>query len=167
MELKEQLIRGAIGACGCAEGVAQLDGAAGKSEMVQCYLDHIDFCLARNFPDKEFLKRHFRKELKEKGIYADETVELYNTHAVLLGNSEGVLRAGGYGVCRLYIKHSSQLRIEASGNAFVMADVLDEAGVEVICLEKAKVVVNLYARASARGQGEVKIIHKNKDTYDL
>lgn len=169
MELKEQLINGAIRAQGCAEGLAQLDGAATKAGMLQCFLDRIDFCLARNFPDKEFLKAHFKRELPEKGIYIDEPVQLRNTGAVLLGNCEGRLTADGYAVCRVYVKYGSRLVLDVRENAFVMVDALDEAEIQVRCEEKAKVVVNLYARAKAlaSGEGITKIVNKKKETYDL
>lgn len=169
MKLKEQLIKGAVRAYGCAEGLAQLDGALDKGEIMQCFIDRIDFCLARNFPDKEYLKRHFRAELPEKGIYVDEEVALHNAFAVLLGECRGRMVADGYAVCRLYVKHTSRLEIEAGGNAFVMADVLDDAQVHISCRDKARVVVNLYARAQAVAgeEGQVKIIHKHKETYDL
>lgn len=169
MELKEQLIKGAVRAQGCAEGLAQLDGAMSKKDMVQCFMDHIDFCLARNFPDKEYLKVHFRRELSEKGIYIDEQVELHNTAAVLLGDCRGELAADGYSVCRVYAKHTSELIVGAEDHAFVMVDALDDAVVRVDCRDKARVVVNVYARAKviADGDGSIKIIHKKKETYDL
>lgn len=170
MELKELLIKGAIGAYGCAEGLAQLDGAQDKDDMLQCFLDRIDFCLARNFPDKNFLKEHFGEKLLEhKGIYIDRKVKLFNTGAVLLGDCNGWLMVNEYAVCRLYAKHNTSLDITAEDYAFVMIDVLDDAFVNIDCSEKARVVVNLYARAGAlaQGCGRVKIIHKYKETYDL
>lgn len=169
MELKEQLINRAVRAHGCVEGVAQLDGAATKEEMVQCFIDRIDFCLANNFPDKEYLKKNFKRELRDKGIYIDEPVNLHNGSAVLLGGCIGKLMADEYAVCRLYVKHTSALTIEATDNAFVMVDALDETRVEVKSAGKGRVVVNLYAQAhaDATGDGLTKIIQKNKDTYDL
>lgn len=169
MELKEQLINGAIRAHGCVEGVAQLDGAVTKEEMVQCFIDRIDFCLVNNFPDKEYLKKNFKRELRDKGIYIDEPVNLHNGGAVLLGECIGRLMADEYAVCRIYVKHTSALTIEATDNAFVMVDALDEARIIVKSGEKARVVVNLYAQAHAEatGDGFIKIIQKKKDTYDL
>ena len=61
---------------GCADGMAQLAAAGDKEEMLQCYWDRIDFCLAKNFPTKEYLKEHFDGMLHERGIYIDERVEI-------------------------------------------------------------------------------------------
>ena len=51
----------------------------------------------------------------------------------------------------------------------MMVDALDDAAVEVHCEGESKVVVNLYARAVAvtDGDGYAKVVHKNKETYDL
>lgn len=169
MEIKEQLIDGAIRMQGCADGLAQLDGAWTKEELVQCFIDRIDFCLARNFPDKTYLKKHFGQELAARHIYIDEVVELHNTGCVLLGDCRSVLTADAYAVCRMYVKHNGKLEIKAAEHAFVMVDALDDAEIRVDCRDKATVVVNLYARAGActEGDGAVKIIHKKKETYDL
>lgn len=163
-------MHGAMAAQGCVDGLAQLGGSGDKSGMLQCFVDRIDFCLAKDFPGKDFLKEHFEGVLHEKGIYIDERVEMRNErNAVLLGACEATSVADGYAVCRLYAKHSTRLVVEAEGNAFVMVDALDDAVVEVHCTAEAKVVVNLYARATAvsGGEGCTKIVHKHKETYDL
>jgi len=67
--LKEELLAGAGLVQGCADGMAQLAAAGDKEEMLQCYWDRIDFCLAKNFPTKEYLKEHFDGMLHERGIY--------------------------------------------------------------------------------------------------
>ena len=169
MNLKEQLLAGAMRASGCAEGIAQLDGVDTKEAMLQCFLDRIDFCLAQNFPTKEYLKRHFRKEIHAKGIYIDEEVRLQQGTIVLLGDCRGEFTAEDYQVARLYVKHTGRLTIRAAGHAFVMVDALDDTRVEIVAEEEARVVVNLYARAEAEANTPkgIRIIHKNRETYEL
>ena len=60
----------------------------------------------------------------------------------------------------------SQLTLD---DDFIVPDALDDAVVEVHCEGESKVVVNLYARATAvaDGDGYAKVVHKNKETYDL
>ncbi|MFO3727275.1 hypothetical protein [Butyricimonas muris] len=167
--IKEELLKGARAVQGCADGMAQLGEAMGKEEMVQCFIDRVDFCLAKNFPTKEYLKEFFGEVLGKKGIHVDERVKLTGGNAILLGNCEAECDAEGYAVSRLYAKHDTRLEIWARDNAFVMVDALDDAGVIVHCKDEAKVVVNLYARATATsdGDGHTRIVHKNKETYDL
>ena len=169
VDVKEELLNGALAAQGCADGVAQLGVAMGKEEMLQCFIDRVDFCLAKDFPSKEYLKEHFGEMLHKKGIYADERVEIKGGNAILLGNCDVLCDAGEYAVSRLYAKHGTRLEVWARDNAFVMVDALDNAVVEVHCKDEAKVLVNLYARAEAtsEGSGYTKIVHKHKETYDL
>lgn len=169
MELKEQLVNNAAFAGGCIDGISQLNNSLSKQDMLQVFWDRIDFCLAKNFPDKDFLKENFTGELEAKGIYIDRNVELPEGSSVLLGNGHASLLADGYKVCRLYAKHTTNLVISASGNAFVMVDALDSALVTINCDGDARVVVCLYASALATsyGSGQVKIIRKNRETYEL
>ena len=168
-DLKEELLQGAGSAQGCADGMAQLGGAVNKEEMLQCFIDRIDFCLAKNFPTKDYLKKHFGDLLRKKRIYVDDKVEITGGNAVALGTCEVECRLEGYAVSRLYVKHDSRVEIWACDNAFVMVDALDDAVIEVHCKDDAKVMVNLYARAKANtsGEGYSKVVHKNKETYDL
>ena len=105
----------------------------------------------------------------ERGIYIDERVEIAGENAVLLGACEAECGVEKYAVSRLYVKHDSRVVIWARDHAFVMVDALDNAAVEVHCEGESKVVVNLYARATAvaDGDGYAKVVHKNKETYDL
>lgn len=170
MDLKEQLVGNALFWGGCADGVNQLSEAGNKKEMLRVYWDRIDFCLAKDFPSKDFLKDNFGEVLEEMSIYIDRSLILPpQGNVVLLGKGYAVLHAEKYAVSRLYVKHDMSLTIQASDHAFVMVDVLDDAKVEVVCEGDARVVVNLYARATAgsSGDGLVKIISKNKETYDL
>ncbi|WP_278702029.1 hypothetical protein [Butyricimonas virosa] len=169
VSLKEELLVGAGLVQGCADGMAQLAAAGDREEMLQCYWDRIDFCLAKNFPTKECLKEHFGGMLHKRGIYIDERVVIEGGDVVLLGACEAECCLERYVVSRLYVKHDSRVVIRARDHAFVMVDALDDAVVEVHCEGEAKVVVNLYARATAvaDGDGYAKVVHKNKETYDL
>ena len=169
VDVKEELLNGALAVQGCADGLAQLGQATGKEEILQCFVDRVDFCLAKDFPTKEYLKEHFGDVLHRKGIYADERVEITRGNAILLGNCDATCDLEGYAVSRLYAKHDTHLEIWACDNAFVMVDALDDAAVNVHCKDEAKVVVYLYARAKAvaEGNGYTKIVHKHKETYDL
>lgn len=169
MELKSYLARNAARLGGCADGMAQLRRSRGKSGMVQCFWDRIDFCLANDFPDKECIKRDFPRAAREAGIYVDRCLSLRNERrTAFLGTCSVDFTADGYAVSRIYLKHDGVLRIRASEHAFVMIDALDDASVEAECSGDAQVIVNLYGRAAAEGTGEgLKVVHKNRATYEL
>ena len=54
--LKEELLAGAGLVQGCADGMAQLAAAGDKEEMLQCYWDRIDFCLAKDLATQEYME---------------------------------------------------------------------------------------------------------------
>lgn len=168
-QLNEILADGAIKMHGCKDGVKQIGTASSKMEMLDCFFDRIDFCLARNYPHKDSLKANFGDLARQRGIYIDEQAQLHNTHAVLLGDCDVHLHADAYSVCRLHVKHNSRLTIHATGHAFVMVDTLDNCTVNIICEEDAKVAAFMYADSTIHwnGHGTVKIIHKNRTTYEL
>lgn len=166
-ELADELINGASGLNMCMDGQRNLLSASGKTDMVSAFWKGIDFCLARNYPDLSTLKHFFLPELQAQHVYIDESVSLVNeSRAAFLGDCAAEFIANEYAVSRLYVKHNSQLTVKASGNAFVMVDALDNTLVKVEVSGTAKVIVNLYSKARISGEG-AKVVHKNRETYDL
>lgn len=170
-ETREYLVKNALRVHGCADGVMQLSMTDDNQEMLQVFIDRIDFCLAKNSPSKDELKRLFPDiDLKKKGFYIDEKAtvmhDLIKTlKTIILGHSYIVYIASGYSVSRLYIKQNAKVRIIVTDKARVMVDALDNASVFVESECQDRVVVNLYANATCRGNANV--IIKNKATYDL
>ena len=160
---------------GCSDGIRQIASAQSEDEMIDCFLSKIDFCLAKNFPDKELLKKYYREAMEKKGVYIDRSVTLKNEEAVekvngvFLGDCKAELFVDRFAVSRIYVKHSGHLTVTARDFAFVKIDALDNAEIEVVATEKARVYINIYANAVVHTTGEenIKLIHKNKETYEL
>lgn len=170
MEIQDELVSGALHFKGCAEGMEQIKNARSKVEMVQCFLDRIDFCLAKDFPNKAFLKRNFENELWDRAIYIDETASLINARkSILLGSCNATLSFNKYEVGKSFAKHQTKLIVKACDHARVMVDALDDSIISVECSDNAKVVVNLYARSSVSSAigSNIKIVRKNLLTYEL
>lgn len=165
--LANKLISGACGLGLCDKGQSDLMSAKGKSDMVTAFWHGIDFCLARNYPNLTTLKHFFLPELRDQHIYIDESVSLVNEkRAVFLGDCTAEFITGEYKVSRLYVKHGSRLKVIASGHAYVMIDALDNARIDVEVSDEARVIINVYAKATVTGE-RVKVIRKNKETYEL
>lgn len=149
---------------GCDDGLQQLRESKSLDDLIKCYFDRIDYCLANNFPSNEFLKQ-YEKDL-EPYVFVDANLYCGNPRcSVFLGNSVCKIMCHDYAVSRIYVKHQSKINIEASGNAIVMVDALDDSDVIVDLKDEAKVIVNLYSKATCTGA--TKIIQKNRETYDL
>jgi hypothetical protein len=148
----------------CSDGLSDLMGMKTNSDVFDLFWKYIDFSMAKNFPDKDMLKRmngHI-----EAGIIADRRLVINNKEKlVILGKSDIELNCSGFIVSRVYVKHDSVLYINASDNAYIVVDALDNAQVMCTIKGQARVVVNLYA--SATSTNATKTIIKNKETYDL
>lgn len=152
----------------CAEGLSSLQKLGDSTpEVIQSYIKHIDYCLATNTPNKDFIKENFSEDdLSKNGIYIDNTLYIENEfRSIILGACEAEIVIDGYNTSRIYAKHTSKLNIIASGRAHVLVDTLDDAEVKVSCCDDAVVIVYLYSRATCTGA--TKIVHKNKETYEL
>lgn len=153
---------------GCGQGLDQLRNCKTIDDMIQCYFDNIDFCLANNFPSNEFLMQ-YREELRDAGVFIDEKADIESRpRLVFLGQSECILSIDKYAVSRVYVKHDSILKVKASNNSVIMIDALDNAVIEVEQSDNARAIVNLYAKAKCTVTGwNTRIIHKNRFTYEL
>lgn len=152
---------------GCEDGVNQLRSCETVDDLIKCYFDRIDYCLANNFPAVDFLMQH-RDELRKKCVFIDDAMICATEECgtwVFLGNCTCTISFEAFSVNRIYVKHSSKINIEASGNSIVMVDALDNSDVVVDAKDSSKVVVNLYSKATCAGA--TMIIRKNKETYDL
>ena len=85
---KRELVRQAKKMKGCNPGLLQLKESKSIEELIKCYYDRIDFCMAHNFPSNEYIKR-FGNDAERMGIYVDKKWRLKNPNTgVLLGRCD-------------------------------------------------------------------------------
>jgi hypothetical protein len=153
----------AIGACSPGMGDL-LNAGDSKPALVQLYLKKLEFCLENDFPSNDFMREHGKGIMESFGIFLDDRINLTNYRkCVALGKTTGNVIVTSYGVSQVYAKHTSDLVIEASDNAFVMVYVYDDAKVTVNAHDRAKVHVNRYGGKIATandGQAVVKVAEK-------
>lgn len=154
----------------CQEWHDELKTLDDKRAMVLMYLKGIDFCLANDYPNNEYIRNNFAEIINEYGIFLDDRFSIDNPDkCVLLGNTNGMVDVDGYHVSELFAKHDSTLTINARDKAFVMIDVFDSAGVRVSATGDSKVCVNMYGDAhvwhESHDSAVIKIIKKQQKTY--
>lgn len=156
----------------CEEWHGRLLKCETKQEMLDMYVKGIDFCLANDYPDNGFIRKHFKGIMEDSGIFLDDSaVSLTNyRRCIALGRTSGTVTVSGFNVCEVFAKHLSVIRITASGHAFVEVDVFDDAVVYVTARDSARVHVNRYGSAKAVVDGQeqtayIKITDKKKKTY--
>lgn len=164
---KQALAAGAKKDCSIYQ---KLQAVERRTDLVQIYLDGIDFCLSNDFPSNDYIRKNFRGAIEQHNVYLDGFAALVNPKQVVaLGETSGTVKIDEYNVCQAYIKHNSKLKIKAVDHSFVMIDVFDDAGVEVQASGDAKVCVSRYGNSvvifDEKDSARVKIIEKNKRTY--
>lgn len=149
---------------GCEKGLDELNLVRSEGEMVDTFYHTIDFCLANNFPDLEFIKGISIAE--ERGLIVSKKLIVENKkQLVLFGKCDIEAIYDKFAVGRIYVKGESQLIVKAKCNSFLVIDALDNSTVHVTCSDDAKVAVYLYGNAKCTGA--TKIINTGKETYDL
>ena len=143
-----------------------------KKAMVAMYVKGIDFCLSNDYPSNEYIRENFKGVMEDFGVFLDDSINLVNyKRCVALGATNGRVEITSFGVCEVFAKHDSELRIIAKDNAFVEVDIFDNAVVYVHAQDRAKVHINRYGGQiisdpiNKDDSAIVKIVEKHKKTY--
>lgn len=169
--MKEYILNAAQEKGICQPWVELIAGVQGVDELLQMYVDGIDFCLTNNFPSNDDLLRLAGNRLPDYGICVDkQRLALKNSKfTVLLGESEAHLQSTGFTVSQVFVKHTSFTEVVAVDNAFVVIDCFDNSKVDVTAYDHSKVLVNVYGEAKVshhmEGDAVIKIVQKHKNTY--
>lgn len=170
MELAKEIARDAINLGACKTIHSRLLNAKTKKDLIEIYSDEIDFCMAKDFPKKEFIKEHFKGSIEEHNIYVDFYATLLNPEKmIVLGKSEGQILFDGYATGRIFATHNADLIVRVKDNSFVMIDMYGDANMTISATEDAKVCINRYGNskidAVTRGKAVIKVIDKEKKPY--
>lgn len=129
----------------CTPWLNELKTTNDKDALVDMYVRGLDFCLAHDYPSNDFIREHFKGIMEKHGVFLDDAIDLQNQcKCIALGETTGRVVADGYSVVEVWAKHQSSLNIVARDNAFVMVDVYDDAVVNVLASDRAKVCVNRH-----------------------
>lgn len=129
----------------CTPWLNELKTTNDKDALVDMYVRGLDFCIAHDYPSNDFIREHFKGIMEKHGVFLDDAIDLQNQcKCIALGETTGRVVADGYSVVEVWAKHQSSLNIVARDNAFVMVDVYDDAVVNVLANDRAKVCVNRH-----------------------
>lgn len=146
----------------CDQWYSEWKDNSSKDEMIDKFINGIDFCIEHDWPNVNEMKELFQDRMHDHGIYADEQVSLHNcTLSILNGGCRCEARYDGFGSGEIYVRHNSTLDIDVSGLSRVVIDVYDSAFVNVKCDGASKVYVYLYG-GNASVSGNV-IVRNRKD----
>ena len=112
------------------------------------YFKGDDWTMKNDFPGLDMLEKH-KGESGKFGLYTHFKGTLKNKeNAALFGKSEAQLEYNEFFVGKLIIRHNSKAKIRATGNAILYINLLDNAHVDVVADEKARVFINQYGVTS-------------------
>ena len=148
----------------CAQWTAEWKDNSSKDEMVQKFVDGIDFCIGRNWPSTKNMKKYFGDVIHDHGVYVDENVGLKNPGMTIL-NGECVANIGfdWMSTGEIYVRHNSSLYLDVRDMAKVFINLLDDSELHVRCDDSAKCFVYQYGGKVVKSSGNVII----KDRHDF
>lgn len=143
-----------------------------KIALIQIYLRGLDFCLAKNYPSLDIIRKDFKGLCENYGIFIDEAFDVTNFKKVVaLGSATGTIAETGHSVACIYARHDTTTNLHVSGNAIVMVEVYDDAVLNIHADDNARVTVFQYSRncrvmtEQKSATAKIKIKFKNKKTY--
>lgn len=117
-------------------------------ELIGMWKKGIDFAILHGYPTNGFIKENFdRKMLNDNLVFIDEDITLDNAPSgvyVLNGECSGVIRLAPWSVATLYLRHDTNVIIEAGDFARVFVRLYDNADATVNARESA--IVKVYDR---------------------
>lgn len=111
--------------------------------MIAQFYRGMDFFIKNRFISNDFIKESFDLTFRrDNGVLVDDKYSLLSPmNAILLGNSESVIRFNSYDVCTMYVLDDSCVKIIAKGNAFVLVHAYGNAQLGIEQKDKASVAV--------------------------
>lgn len=133
-----------------------------RTELIDLYRRGIEFCIEHDWPSVEFIKNHFERDMLREGrVYVDDDFGVVNGESgvyVFNGTSNGTVEFGRFETATIYVRHSSNVVINARGLSRVFVEVYDDSSVTIN--QKDSAVAFVYVRsgnATLKTNGNVRI----------
>lgn len=159
METKE-ILRLATDINLCKPWQEKMKNDLSLKNLCQMYFDGDDWSMENDFPNLETLRK-FKGQSEVHGVFTDYVGMPNNLpKAAFFGKSNVQMIYNGFSVSQLVIRHETRATIKASENAIVIINLLDDAEIEIDCIENARVEVFTYGNSNIKYTGDVRI-HKS------
>lgn len=160
-EMNTTLRARAIALGACSKGMEDWNRDLDVNELLQKYVENIEFAIKADFPSNAFICRNFRRtDLASHGIYVDEHLNCDHRSGVMILNGccTGRISCDGFNVLKLYVRGGSDILVSASGRSKVFIECYNHCTIRVNQCDVAKVYVYKKSnRVKIRTEGEVRI----------
>lgn len=147
-KLNEELRSEAVKKGLCAQWQADWSDNKTPQELIEMYKRGIDFGIANQYPSNEYIKANFDRELLNRNlVFVDEDIDLTDAPSgvyILNGECSGTIRVAPWSVATLYLRHYSNVQIEAGDFARVFIRLYDNSDATVSAAENA--IIKVYDR---------------------
>lgn len=147
-KLNEELRSEAVKKGLCAQWQADWADNKTPQELIEMYKRGIDFGIANQYPSNEYIKANFDRELLNRNlVFVDEDIDLTDAPSgvyILNGECSGTIRVAPWSVATLYLRHYSNVQIEAGDFARVFIRLYDDSDATASAAEST--VVKVYDR---------------------
>lgn len=142
----------------CAEWYKTMLAVTTYKQLAEMYFDGDDWSMEKDFPSLSILRKH-KGAILSYGLVVDSTEKFENNFRIaFFGNSESEISYSDYAVGNVIVRHQSNVKIKAKGNAKVFVNLIDEARVEIEATENAEVIIYNYGpRTNYHNQGNVQV----------
>lgn len=148
----------------CAQWTADWEDNSSKDEMIEKFISGIDFCIARNWPSCEIMKKYFGDRMHDHGVYVDENVNLYSPKTLVLnGECVADITYGETSSGEIHVRHNCTLNLKVDFLSRVFVNVYDNAKVNIKCDYSSKVFVYQYGGKIGEIKGNNIIIRDRKN----
>ncbi len=140
----------------CAQWTAEWQDNSSKDEMVEKFVRGIDFCIGRNWPSTDVMKKCFGDVIHNHGVYVDENVVLKNPKTVVLnGECVANIEYEWMDSGEIYVRHNSSLYLKVKGLSRVFVNLHDDAEAHIEVEDSARVFVYQYGGKVVETKGDV------------
>ena len=147
-KLNEELRSEAVKKGLCAKWQSDWVDNKTPQELIEMYKRGIDFGIANQYPSNEYIKANFDRELLNRNlVFVDEDIDLTDAPSgvyILNGECSGTIHIAPWSVATLYLRHYSNVQIEAGDFARVFIRLYDNSDATVSAAENA--IIKVYDR---------------------
>ena len=133
----------------CTQWTSEWESEESQDMLVKKYKRGIDFCIENNYPNNEFIKANFSRDvLLNNLVFVDESINIDGVSGIYVinGSTVGTIIFRGYSVGTLYRRHNSNIKVICEDMSKVFITLLDSASLDISQQDAAKCYV--YQRSN-------------------
>jgi hypothetical protein len=116
------------------------------ADLCNMYKKGIHFCIEKNYPNLDYITKHYRGKTEEYGVYINEIFSTYVSQDIYIinGGSIGKIRNNEFNVTKIYLRHTSVLTLNCIDYSITYVDMYDNSEISLNISDKARVIINQY-----------------------